>query len=370
MATTMTQEDIQIADIEKELTELWEKHKGANRVRACLFNLVVFNCDPRRHAYLQSIINSMVSKFPCRIIFIQMDENESANNLHVTVLNEVVGKGSVACDHILIKVSPLQLHKVPLIVLPHFVPDLPIYLLWGQNPATENTILPYLLPHASRLIFDSDCTNNLPKLSGSILKLMQEHSHLEFIDLNWVRTKEWRNVIQRVFDIPIAIQRLRLNKGIKITYNDKQADFAKHVELQAIYLTAWLITQMQWQWITQKDEEGIHTVICKNPQQEFAISLYPNTFDDLNPGSIAEVEVLGYEDISYLISHMENLPKAVVHISSMETCELPYTLPLPGLKNGSVTTTDLIFSPPSNHYRNMLELLQRRNTSCLIEACR
>lgn len=364
-------EDIKIVDIEKELATLWEEHKGANRVRACLFNLVVFSSEARRNAYLQNIIQSMVAKFPCRIIFIQLEEN-GGNKLHVTVSNEVVGKGavSISCDHILIKVSPQQLQRVPFIVLPHFVPDLPIYLLWGQNPATEEVVLPSLLPHATRLIFDSDCTNDLPKFSRAILKMMQEHPNLEFIDLNWVRTKSWRNVIQHVFDNPSAIQRLRLNKGIKITYNDKQADFARHVELQAIYLMAWLINQMEWQWTSQSYENGIQNVTCKNGINGFSISLNPSSHQDLNPGAILEVEVAGDEDTFYFISRMENLPKAVVHISTIETCELPFSLPLPGLRTGYISTTELIFSPPSNHYSNMLQLLQQRSTTCLIEECR
>lgn len=361
-------EDIKIADIEKELSALWEEHKGSNRVRACLFNLVVYSSEPRRRAYLEEIVESLVSKFPCRIIFIQTDDNQGANKLHVQVSNEVVGKGanSISCDHIQIDASPSQMHRVPFIVLPHLVPDLPTHLLWGQNPTTEKVILPHLLPACTRLIFDSDCTDNLPKFSQEMLAMIQAKPELEFIDLNWIRTRGWRQVVRNVFESSTANQKLQFNKDIQICYNSKKADCVRHLELQAIYLAAWIIRQMKWKWISQCHEDGVRRINCNNGSNDFAITLSPQVHEEFNPGAVVDVEVASTDNHFFFISPMENLPKAVVHISSLETCELPFSLPLPGLKKGSLSMTDVIFAQTSTHYRNMLALLKDQSNSCLI----
>lgn len=363
---TQQADEIKIVDIEKELSKLCDANKS---IRAGLFNLIVYSSEPRRHAHLQEIVQSIIKKFPCRILFIQKNNSVNDNHLRVTVSYEVVKKGtdSIACDYILIDVSQHLLGRVPFLVTPHLIPDLPIYLLWGQNPTTEEVLLPHFMPFASRLIFDSDCAEDLPKFSKKILKFMAARPDIDIIDLTWVRMKGWRTVLAQVFESPTALQQLRLNKGVKICYNNKAAEHSQHRELQGLYLTAWLVCQMEWKWISCEHSNGVINTICSNGTNEFSITLSPETREDANSGAIVKVEVASNDDCFFFMSLMEKLSKVVVHISSVETCELPFNLSVSGQKRGTINITDLVFSPTSPHYRNMIELLENKDNSNPVE---
>lgn len=356
-----------IVNIEKEL-RLIKGDAQANHAFVGLFNLIIFCSEQSRQPSLQDTVQAIVKKFPSRVIFIQKNDTQTDDFLSIQVSNKIEGKegGSIPCDHIYIEVSPKQLQRIPFIIIPHLLPDLPIYLLWDQNPAIENHILPHLLPFAKRLIFDSDCAADLQAFSKTLLKFMDQEPNVDFIDLNWVRIAGWRNVLREVFDSATANQRLRFNKNIQICYNNKPSTQIQHQEHQAIYLAAWMIAQLKWKWVSSCREDSLIKITCSNGNNDFSITLSPENHSTLNPGAIVEVEVASNDNHFFFITPMENLPKAVVHISSMETCELPFTLPLHGIKKGAQFTTELIFSPASVHYRNMLSLFVNQASSCLI----
>jgi glucose-6-phosphate dehydrogenase assembly protein OpcA len=169
---TTTSPEIRLADIEKELNGLWETQKDKKLIKASLFNLIIYADVKEKSDFLDDMVKTILEKYPCRIIFISGNTDALKNSLRTSVANIIVGKGenAVACDRIHIDVSPQQLHRVPFIIFPLLIPDLPIYLLWGKDPTGEMDILPHLRPYASRLIFDSDSTYNLQDFSRKMLK--------------------------------------------------------------------------------------------------------------------------------------------------------------------------------------------------------
>lgn len=348
--------EIQIADIEKDLDKLWAM-QGSNRVRASLFNLVVYSQDPNRTRFLQEILKSIVEKFPCRIIFIKCDQNSASDFLTVKVSDELTkaGNKAVICDHIVIETSLQQLQRVYFIILPHLLPDLPIYLLWGHDPMAEKVIFPRLHPYASRLIFDSDFIVDPTQFSRKILALMKEYPHLDVIDINWVRCHDWRNVMRQVFCTEKAISDLSKNKGIQIRYNSKNTEIFEHPELQSLYLANWLEGQLKWQEVAIKQAEHEFLLKFKKDDNEFIVRIIPQEYPQFAPGTIVEVEITCPNDLTYLLTPVPNAAKAVVHISSPETCELPYTLPMTSFKKGFSCVTELLFDHTSNHYKNMLQ---------------
>ena len=145
----------------------------------------------------------------------------------------------VACDQIVITSSFQNLKRIPFIVIPHLVPDLPIYLIWGQDPNCDSELLPAFEKFATRLIFDSECTQNMQQFSSQILKKI-ESIKIDFVDRNWALIGSWRKVLSTAFDPPEKMEALRLSKRIEITYNDRKTDFISQCETQSLYLQAWL----------------------------------------------------------------------------------------------------------------------------------
>lgn len=356
---TTQQEEIQIVDIEAELTRLWESRHEKDHIKACLCTLVVYSDSQTHMASLQKIVHSFIEKFPCRIIYIQANKSAQENYLHVSVSNAITGKGnvSIACDQISIDASMNYMQRVPFIVLPHLVPDLPIYLLWGVDPTIENDILPQLKKFATRLVFDSSCIDDVHAFSQRMLKLIESQQKLDFMDINWARLYGWRQALSQVFDTPEKSEQLRRSKEIEIRYNDKKDDCVLHNEIQAIYFQGWIAAQMQWKFISQKKENGVSILNYFNGAENFTIKLIPQMNPDLPTGTLMQVDIATFDDNFFNLSPMANLPKVMVHVSSLDKCELPFTISLPNIKRGSFIIKAILYFETSAHYRHMLQTI-------------
>lgn len=355
----MTTADIQIVDIESELARLWDSRQEKDHIKACLCTLVVYTPDSNHAVYLKNIVQAFIEKIPCRIIFIQSDPLRDANFLHVSVSILRGGKVSIACDQIFIEASSSQMSRVPFILLPHLVADLPIYLLWGQDPTTEGVIFPALQAFAARVIFDSSGISDLPAFSRRMCALMDSLKNLDLMDMNWGKISGWRAALSQVFDSALKSQQLRTCKGIQIRYNDKNDGCGQHSEIQAIYLLGWLAAQMQWT-LTGQEQEGNRSRLFSytNRVNAFTVTLLPQTDQALPSGALLQIDVASADNTFFSIAPMCQLPKVMVHISTLEKCELPFTLPLPDLKRGSSLIKTILYDETSEHYRNMLQAIE------------
>ena len=84
--------------IETELLKIWEDLSKENKMRASLFNLVVFNRLSSRTDYIRNIVQKVVEKFPCRTLFISQDTDTKQNYLKtaISVLFPNAGESSIA----------------------------------------------------------------------------------------------------------------------------------------------------------------------------------------------------------------------------------------------------------------------------------
>lgn len=354
--------DIQVANIEEELSKFKETNGGKSQIKACLFNLIAYAIDSTRANYIAELIHTIIEKFPCRIIFIKADAEASHDYLHteVSIVSSQQGKTVIACDQIAINVSKSQLHRVPFLILPHLVPDLPIYLLWGQNPIEENQILPKIQQYATRLIFDPECSENLQLFSKNLLEKIDSFHNLELMDINWALISNWREILAQIFNTPEKIYQLNASKSINIVYNDHKTEFLKHPEIRANYLQGWLATQFQWKFIKCSFANGKRIITYSNKDsQDITVTLCPKIHTDLPTGAIIEIEVATKDNHFCVISLMQKLSQVVVHASTLEKCELPFTLTLPNIHRGFSFMKEIFYYPMSNHYRQMLETISQ-----------
>lgn len=195
------QDQIQIADLNDELTRLWDKEQGQKKIRASLFSLILYVQKTEKTAFFQRLMRSVVSKFPCRVILIINDTHSKENSLRTSVSSETISEQDlkIFCEIIQIEVAGKLIERVPFLILPHILPDLPVYLLWTQDPSLENAVLPHLEPLANRIIFDSESTKDLQNYSRAVLSLLQRF-HCAIGDLNWSALSGWRNIFAQVFN--------------------------------------------------------------------------------------------------------------------------------------------------------------------------
>ncbi|NGX54402.1 MAG: hypothetical protein KR126chlam2_00012 [Chlamydiae bacterium] len=353
------QRQIQLINLDQELATLWDKEQGQNRTRACLFNLVIYTQKAHRDQFYKELIKSVISKYPCRVIWITSDDTAKEPYLRSSVASETIGEGSqqIFCEIIHIEVAGKLSERVPYIILPQIVPDLPVYLLWTQDPATENAILPALEPFAYRIIFDSEASVDLQEFSHSVLSLINRF-HCEVGDLNWTALSGWRKTVSSVFDTPKMLAYLSQSRLIQITYNKVGSNHFQHSEFEAAYMQGWLAAQLGWEFKKIEKSEGNLRLTYRTPTQEIAILLIPQEVSTLPPGAMLNLEIESAQDKAHFVFQRKPESRQIfVQYSDQNRCDLPFYASIPGMAEGQEIIEEIFYHHPGTHYRNTLGLL-------------
>lgn len=347
------------ANIETDLSTIWNSLKESNKIHACLFNLILYVHEIERVPHYQEIIQTIIEKFPCRIFFIQ-NAGAKAASLAVEVAAEAVGKQTgerVACDVITIHTSSYDLYKIPFIILPHLVSDLPIFLLWAQDPNAENEIFPHFKEYATRIIFDSDCRGNLSEFAHKMHELI-DSTKTDVVDLNWASISRWREMLGQIVETKAQIQGLLSAKEIRIGYNAKEKGHLLHPETQAIYFQAWLASRLHWKYYGKKVTQNELEFIYIHQNKEIHVILNKESIQDIPNGEILGIEITATGDCVYQLQRKITPPRVLVHTSNLETCELPFILPLPLEQQGLKFWKETFYQNLSEHYAEMLKLIE------------
>lgn len=349
-----TQQIINPEQIETELLRIWE---GLSKVkmRACLFNLIVYDVLSERTDYVRNIIQKVVEKFPCRILFISHDPKSSFSYLKTAV--SVVapnGESAIACDQIDIGVAGNGAKRVPFVILPHILPDLPTYLLWTEDPCKSNPLFEPLSKQASRIIFDSECADSLSTYARKILALKRETGR-DFADLNWARTEGWRDLLASTFDSSERIAELEELAFLQITYNARETEFFCHLKVQSLYLLAWLSARLKWK--IKKASKNLQFQFDSSKQTVDA-SIQSALWPKLGSGTIISVDLKTKQEHLFQCMRLPDRHHYVgIQISTPEKCELPFQYILGQTATGQSLVQEITRKGTSSHYLEMLNQL-------------
>jgi glucose-6-phosphate dehydrogenase assembly protein OpcA len=268
----------------------------------------------------------------------------------------MIGSGSqaVACDQITIEVSASQLHRVPFILLPHIVPDLPVYLMWGQDPTVENEILPRLEQFATRVVFDPGCTTSISHFGSEILRQI-EMTGPEILDLTWARVSAWRELIAGMYNSVEDLERLRRSTHIDVIYAHHGCDERLSCSLQALYLQAWLAARLGWSYVSREEPKGrllIH-------YQGVTVSLHGMERCDLPLGSLLRIDIHSEDGYHTQLERKKETRQVVIQRSSPALCELPYSVYLSLLTRQHSLLSEIFYQPVGKHYPEMLQTLTK-----------
>jgi glucose-6-phosphate dehydrogenase assembly protein OpcA len=330
-----------------------------NATKASLFNFIVYVPTKERAQYFNEIIQTVLERFPCRIILIENNEAYTKNvAVQTSTTTTAQGDTSIICDRVTIQAGGNSLSQVPYLVLPQLLPDLPVYLLWGQDPSTEKTILPHLTDYASRLIFDSECIQNLQEFCPKILAMLNTFK-CDIIDTNWARFAGWRRILAQMFNTPKEIEMLRQTKSISITYNGPGNKSYHTQMLQALYFQAWLATQMGWKFKKKDHDDKTLKFYYTLSGNTIAVSFHGASSHHFTPGALLGVQIESFDGDHFACKRIETSPLQVrVEMSSIECCKIPLSLPLTSRNTGYSFIREILYASSSNHYEEMLETLK------------
>ena len=349
-----TKQNIPSVNIQTELTRLGNQPYSEGN-KACLFNLIVYTHESRRTQYFKQVVKMIMSQFPCRIFFIQGNPSSKENYLRVQVSTEKSqDERGIICDQVFIEAAGQDINRVYFLLLPLLVPDLPVYLFWGQDPTTEYSILPHLQHFATRLIFDPEATEDLQQFSRDMLNRMSSTS-IQIVDMNWARIGGWREVLAQTFDSPERFELLATANVIQMTYNDRPSDLFFHPETQAIYLQAWLASRLGWQF--QRAEKKNHSQILYYQSSQTIRQIHLNPKTDPSFES-EEILGLGIEGSDYEC-HLKRISSDQVEVraSNQFQCALPFSLLMPTLRSGRSFMQGIFYQKITDQYIPMLKLI-------------
>ncbi len=344
------------ADIESELEKIWDSLQGTNKMRACLFNLIIYAKKSQRIGYLNEVAQKIIEKFSCRIIFVIYDETCSNQELRtaVSVMTADEGKYEITCDLIEVAVCSKDHPRVPFVILPHILPDLPIYLVHADDPSVENPIAEKLEHLADRIIFDSESARNLPAFAKAVLS-HHKRCHADIADLNWARTEGWRGLFASVFKRRDCLDDIRHVNKIEIHYNSQESEYICHTNIQSIYLQGWLAVQLGW---TLKN---VSKPLTFHYQSEFGpveVSLHPDKMAEVSPGRILSIEIDTDREYRYIFKRNVKCPHHImIEKSSPEFCSLPTNHVFDKNVSGQSLVKEICHKGTSTHYTKMLAFL-------------
>ncbi len=350
---TIQQQIVEPECIESELRKIWETLAKEKKMRASLFNLIVVNRRSERTDYVRNIVQKVVEKFPCRTLFISEDPEEKKPYLKtaVSVLIPKNGESSTACDLIDIGVAGSDIEKVHFLLLQHLTPDLPVYVLWAEDPSVKHPLFNPLSRLATRMIFDSEAADNLLGFAKTLLKLKEETS-VEIADLNWARTEGWRDLIASTFDAPDRVEMLRDISFIKFIYNSRESEFFCHLKIQAMYLLAWIMNRLDWELKKAKKDLSFKF------SSDIEAKIESDFFEKLGSGTVIATEISTKSGHHFQATRIrERYHYVKIHHSSSEVCELPYEFMLGQTATGASLVNEICKKGTSTHYLEMLKQL-------------
>lgn len=359
MATSLRQ--ISPDEIQSELGRLWEALETKGTTRACLINLVFYVPKSKQSAYMNKIAQKVVEKFPSRVIFVSVDKEASQDFLHtkVSILPSSKGEMSVACDYIEIEAGGPSQVKIPFVVMPHLLPDLPVYLVWAEDPSQDNPLSHQLERFANRLIFDSEATDHLPRFAKAVLGHAKD-TGCDVADLNWARIETWRDMLSQVFYSEEKLQQLNRSQSIKIVYNAQETPFFCHTKIQAIYLQSWLSSRLQWKIEALRIDGETLVFSYRSLEKTVQIEISPDRCVELPPGILLSLEIITSEEEHFLFQRdRAALHRILLNCSTREKCELPTQYIFPRVESGHSLVKEICHRGTSEHYLNVLKLIEQ-----------
>lgn len=354
--------NVSLDNVQKELTNLRNHCQKGEQEKACLFNVIIYTHDLQRTAYYKDLAEQVMQQFPCHIIFIQGNRQQTKNELKINVsIEKRNNSDEISGDQIFIEVSGEDYERIPFLITSYLVPDLPVHLVWGQDIIQEDLLLVRLQQFASRLIIDSDATQDLQQFSQHILVDLNR-LNIPIVDMNWTRIEGWREVIAQTFDTSQRLEQLKNAHTLQLTYQLTSDQSSLKPETQAIYLQGWLAICLGWQFQRlEKTEQGL-IIHYQSSFSPVSIHLLSKTDSEYTSGEIVEVSVKGIDEYECHLKR-QGVDQVEVQSCNQYECKLPLHLVMTTLQSGRNFIQEIFYQQVSEHYFYLLQLLSLEQES-------
>jgi len=323
--------------IESRLDELWEKSTAQNKARASLFNLIFYTRSGNHLPHVRALVSKVIEKFPSRILFILKKEEPSPEIVtRVSVLSSSE-EADFACDLIEIEATAKAEVRIPFLLLPHLLPDLPILSFWADTPSPGSPLFDQLEILSERMIFDSALAKEPVSFARELLRVYQK---CDISDLTWARLQNWRRLLSTTFHSQERLEMLYDTKEVIILYNELEQPAHLRADSQAFYLKTWLFCQLGW-----KKE----VVSCK---------LLAERQELLPQGAVLSIDIVTSNGSQFSFGRDLKTPHLVsMRFSSLYLCDIPLKYFFPSTEMGHSLISEINRGGTSAHLIHILKTL-------------
>lgn len=345
---------LQVIDIEKELKKLWDENEHEKKVKACLFTLIVYVREGQRGDTIRQITQSIIQEFPCRMISIfERSSLKDHLSTEVSQYTSLEGGVLIASDQISITASPNYLERIPFIVTPEIVPDLPVYIIWGAD-LQNCPLLKAFEKLATKIIFDADCSPPLPSYSKTIYEKIGKVPY-ELQDFHWALSGGWRECLFQGFNNEEGVRFLGSIESVHIVFNDIETNTGLLNDTLAWYVQAWLASSLNWKLKSCRfsERKAEYTSLAGPINVELNSARSNNFFQS----AILSIEIKNRTGDTYAFMRHPDRDKVILHVTRKNICDLPALFPFPDLQRGFNFMRELFFFVESDHYAKTLKCL-------------
>ncbi len=348
------------SNIGQELDKLEELHKQNNQLRASLFNLVIFVNSLEKLPYFETLTHQITEKFPCRVLLIEENKEAPPLFLEALIAAKTIKNGEgpqVVCDYIHLKTAPGNPEQVLHLILEHLIPDLPLTLLWGQDPTCKHPLFDHLKQIAQRLIFHSECSNNIHDLAQNLLSSIV-NCPWEVADLNWVYLEDWKKVIRTLFNSKENLDDLKNIETVNLNFCKTPSQYFCHNHFQVHYLHSWLASNLGWQFASLKENEQEQIITYKINDRLIQIHIL-QTMCDLRapPGTILSVDLTLKNKKNFKFANQLEKDAINIEIWDEEKQKITYNGSIVKTKGEIYLSKEICYNETSAHYVEMLKTL-------------
>lgn len=322
--------------IESKLSELWEKSAAQNKTRASLFNLIFYTHKSEHIQHLRALISRVIEKFPARILFIVKKESAPLPIVTRVCTLSSSQENDFACDLIEIEAIEKAEERIPFLLLPHLLPDLPILSFWAGEPRPGTPLFDQLQLLSERMIFDSALVKNCSSFAKELLRI---YPKCDISDLTFARLQNWRRLLSTTFHSEERLKMLYETKEVSIFYNSlRESLFCD--DGQALYLKTWLFGQLGWK------KEAVNCKLIAEHQE------------NLPQGAVLALDLITKEGSQFSFGRDLKIPHLVsMRFSSMYLCDIPLKYFFPTTEMGHSLISEISRGGTSAHLLHILKAL-------------
>jgi glucose-6-phosphate dehydrogenase assembly protein OpcA len=336
---------VEPAAIERELAALWKpasEQAGAGAstavTRVCLANLLVVG-DAGHHAWQAGTLQKLSARFPCRILWVQLDSTgtDTALTADVTALCHLPSPGNpqVCSELITLHTSPRGAGGVPGAVRPLLEPDVPVVLWWAMPAGGAMQLFDALCALSDRVVVHGEplASPALRTLCAvpSLHLCLRECAAGNATVLVWHTMSHWREMTAQFFDPP---QLRSAWRGIeKVTVRYATPDGQPTAALPAALLAGWLAGQLRWTPAScQSMPGGARVRFAGAASRTVDVDLLAQAENKIAPGRLMSVEMTAafesWQASFHLVRVVGERSEVRQAICLSESCTLLKSLPI------------------------------------------